>query len=114
MLCVVAANVYTKVPSELLPPDSYYLPSVEYIRDIVAEFPLSAHTPGNSLTAMASASAKTRQSTADAQWSLASTAVPLANAIVAIAMLPSNTTDSTGSTYVSCVNRAMPFATVFT
>ncbi|KAL0056322.1 hypothetical protein WJX82_010026 [Trebouxia sp. C0006] len=41
----LAAKVYTKVPSELLPPDSYYLPSVEYMKDIVAEFPLSAHTP---------------------------------------------------------------------
>ena len=67
ILCAVAAKVYTKVPSELLPADSYYLPSVEYMKDIVAEFPLSAHTPGDSLTAMASASAHSSQPTADAQ-----------------------------------------------
>jgi len=108
MLCAVAAKVYTKVPSELLPPDSYYLPSVEYKKDLVREFPLSAHTPGNALTAMASASAKTRQSTVDAQQSLASRVVPLANATVATAMLPANTADSPGSMFVSSVNTALP------
>ncbi len=101
MLCAVAAKVYTKAPSELLPADSYYLPSVEYIKDLVAEFPLSAHNPGNPLTATASASAKTRQSTVDAQQSLAGTVVPLVSATVATAVLPPNTTDSPGSTYVS-------------
>ncbi len=99
--------MYTNVPSELLPPDDYYLPSVEYIKDLVGEFPLSAHVSGNSLTAMASASAKIRQATADAQQSLASTVVPLVNATAATAMLPPNTTDSPSSTFVSYFKTAV-------
>ncbi len=101
MLWAVAAKVYTKAPSELLPADSYYLPSVEYIQDLVAEFPLSSHNPGNPLTATASASSTTRQSTADAQQSLAGTVVPLVSTTVATAALPPNTAHSPGSTCVS-------------
>jgi len=92
--------VYTKVPSELLPADSYYLPSVEYMQDLAADFPLSAHNPGNPLTATASASAKTRQSTVIAQQSLTGTVVPLVSATVAIAV-PPNTADLPASTFVS-------------
>ncbi len=100
-MCAVAAKVYTKVPSELLPADSYYLPSVEYLQDLMTEFPLSAHTPGNPLTGTANASAKTRQSTAYAQQSLAGTVVPLVSATVATAGLPPITADSPASTFVS-------------
>ena len=57
-LCLVAAKVYKEVPNLLLPADDYHLPDVRYINDLVAEFPLSAHTLVSPLTALHSAPTK--------------------------------------------------------
>ena len=78
-LCLVAAKFYKEVPNLLLPAGSYHLPDVRYINDLVAEFPLSAHTLVSSLTALNSAPTKQVQpclgTPADSQQLVASTAV---------------------------------------
>ncbi len=71
--------MYKEVPNLLLPADDYHLPDVRYINDLVAEFPLSAHTLVSPLTELHSAPTKQVQpcleTLADSHRSVAGTAV---------------------------------------
>jgi len=115
MLCFVAAKVYKKVPNLLLPADSYYLPSVRYINDLVAEFPLSAHTLVSPLTALHSAPTQIVQpcleTPDDSQQSVASTAVTSEAPASAAADEPAATAAPPTSAAVPSVNTALPPAT---
>ena len=115
ILCLIAAKVYKRAPNLLLPADSYYLPDVRYINDLVAEFPLSAHTLASSLIALRSAPTKQVQACletpVDLQQSVAGTAETgdapasaAADEAAATAALPT-------STAVPAVNNVMPPAT---
>jgi len=115
ILCPVAAKVYKKVPNLLLPPDSYHLLSVKYINDLVAEFPLSAHTLGSSLAALHNAPTKQMEpcleTPADSQQSVASTAVTNEAPASAAAGKPAATAAPPADTAMSHVNTAVPPAT---
>ncbi len=107
--------MYKKVPNLLLIADSYYLPSVRYINDLVAEFPLSAHTLVSSLTALHNAPTKQMEpcleTLADSQQSVASTAVTSEAPASAAADESAATAAAPYNTAVSYVNTAMPPAT---
>ena len=115
ILCLEAAKVYKKVPSLLLSADSYHLPYVRYINDLVAEFPLGAHTLVSSLTALNSAPTKQVQpcleTPADSQQSVVSTAVTSEAPASAAAGDAAATAAPPTSTAVPSVNAAVPPAT---
>ncbi len=115
ILCPVAAKVYKRAPNLLLPADSYYLPDVRYINDLVAEFPLSAHTLASSLTALHSAPTKQVQACletpVDLQQSVASTAVTGDAPASAAADQAAATAAPPTSTAMPAVNKIMPPAT---
>ncbi len=117
VLFLVAAKVYKKIPNLLLPADNYHLSDVRYINDLVAEFPLSAHTLVSpvGLTALHNAPTQISQplleTPADSQLSMACTVVmneapasAAAHEAAATAALPANTA-------VPSVNVAVPPAT---
>ncbi len=108
ILCLVAAKVYKKVPNLLLPADSYHLPYVRYINDLVAEFPLSAHTLVSPLTAPTQIVQPSRGTPADSQQSVASTVVTGEAPASAAADEAAATAAPPSSTAVPSVNTAVP------
>ena len=114
-LCLVAAKVYKKIPNLLLSADSYHLPSLKYINDLVAEFPLSAHTLVSSLTALHNAPTKQMEpcvgSPADSHESVPSRAVTSEAPASAAADKPAGTVAPPANTAVSHVNTAVPPST---
>ncbi len=115
ILCLVAAKVYKKVPNLLLTADSYYLPSVRYINDLAAEFPLSAHTVVRSLAELHRAHTQIVQSLlktpADSRQSVASTVATGEAPASAAADEAGATATPSSSSAVPSVNTAVPPAT---